>query len=163
MSIPPPRYTADHGEVSARLRPSDTEPDLVYPNGVTVDYLATGTGTMGDFGLYRWTFGPEQSGPGPHFHKVLSESFYVLTGTVQLFDGTGWVDARPGDFLHVPPGGLHGFRNRTDEPASMLLHFSPGTAREGYFEGLKRLREGWEPSEEELAAFYVEYDNFWAD
>jgi len=161
MSAPPHRYHGDTGEKSAHLRTADAEPDLNYPNGVRVDYLATGSGTMGDFGLYRWTFGPEQSGPGAHFHKILSESFYVLTGTVQFYDGEDWIDGRVGDFLHVPPGGLHGFRNLTDEPASMLLHFSPGTDREGYFEGLLKLTEGWSPTEQELADFYLEYDNYW--
>ena len=28
---------------------------------------------------------------------------------MQLYDGTGWRTAG-GDFLHVPEGGLHGFR-----------------------------------------------------
>jgi len=161
MSVPPLRYHGDTGEKSAHVRRVDTEPDLSYPNGVRVDYLATGSGTMRDFGLYRWTFGPEQSGPGPHFHKILSESFYVLTGTVQFYNGDDWIDGRVGDFLHVPPGGLHGFRNLTDEPASMLLHFSPGTDREGYFEGLLKLTEDWSPTEQELADFYLEYDNHW--
>ena len=41
-----------------------------------------------------------------------------------------------GDFLYVPPGGVHGFRNKADEPASMLMLFAPGAPREHYFEGL---------------------------
>lgn len=161
MTYPPPRYHGSDGEVSAWLRRSDTAPDLTYPNGVTVDYLATGERTSGDFGLYRWTFGPESSGPGPHFHRGITESFYVLDGTVQLYDGGDWVDTHAGDFLHVPPGGLHGFRNVAGEPASMLLLFTPGAPREGYFEGLLALRQGWQPGEEELAEFYREHDNFW--
>lgn len=157
-----PRYHGADGETSAYLRRNDAEPELVYSSGGTVDYLATGAQTLGDFGLYRWNFGPRKSGPDPHFHKILSESFYVLTGTIQLYDGNGWIDARQGDFLHVPPGGLHGFRNVEGEPASMLLHFSPGTPREGYFEGLKAIGDGaWKPDADELAAFYAEYDNYW--
>lgn len=164
MSLSTIRYHGRDGERSARFQPYDAEPDLVYPSGVRVHYLATGAGTAGDFGLYRWTFGPAQSGPGPHFHRTLSESFYVLEGVVQLYDGSDWIDAGAGDFLHVPPGGLHGFRNRTDAPASMLLHFAPGTAREGYFEGLAARATGdWQPDEDELAAFYVDYDNYWVD
>ena len=31
-------------------------------------------------------------GPGPHFHRSISEAFYVLSGTVRLYDGTEWVD-----------------------------------------------------------------------
>ncbi len=160
---PPARYAGERGEISARVRPSDAAPDLVYPNGVRVDYLATGESTGGDYGLYRWTFGPEETGPGPHFHRALAESFYVLTGTVRIYDGREWVAARPGDFVHVPPGGVHGFRNVPGEPASMLLHFTPGAPREGYFEGLLALREGAELTEDELAEFYRHHDNVWTD
>lgn len=168
MSFPPylpypaDRYDGDAGEVSATLRRATEEPDLVYPTGVKVDYLATGATTGGDYGLYRWTFGPQETGPGPHFHRAVSESFFVLTGRVRIYNGEEWITAGAGDFVHVPPGGVHGFRNVADEPASMLLHFAPGAPREGYFEGLLALREKTvEPSEEELAEFYRRHDNFW--
>ena len=100
-----------------------------------------------------------RSGPGPHFHRTLAESFYILTGTIQIYDGTGWRDAEPGDFVHVPPGGLHGFRNESGAPASMLIHFSPGAPREGYFEGLALAVDAPKPGPEELARFYAEHDN----
>jgi mannose-6-phosphate isomerase-like protein (cupin superfamily) len=80
--------------------------------------------------------GPAPAGPGPHFHRSISESFFVLSGTVRLYDRTAWVDAEPGDFLHVPEGGIHGFRNESGEPASMLLLFAPGALPEDYFETL---------------------------
>jgi quercetin dioxygenase-like cupin family protein len=161
LSYPEPRYDGAVGEISATYRPATQQPDLVYPSGVKVDYLATAAATGGDYGLYRWTFGPNESGPGPHFHRTISESFFVLSGTVRLYNGDRWTDAGPGDFLHVPPGGIHGFRNVADEPASMLLHFTPGAPREGYFEGLAELQQGKQLSEEELAEFYVRHDNHW--
>ena len=66
----------------------------------------------------------------------MSEAFFVLSGTIELYDGTDWVDGGPNDFLYVPPGGIHGFRNEADEPASILMLFAPGAPREHYFEGL---------------------------
>lgn len=161
LSYPEPRYDRAEGEVSAAYRPGEQEPELTYPSGVQVDYLATGMATGGDFGLYRWTFGPNESGPGPHFHKTISESFFVLSGTVRLYNGEDWIEATPGDFLHVPPGGIHGFRNVEGEPASMLLLFTPGAPREGYFEGLADLQRGKQFSDEELAEFYLRHDNHW--
>jgi quercetin dioxygenase-like cupin family protein len=161
LSYPEPRYHDAQGEVSAIYRPAGQQPDLAYPSGVTVDYLATGAATGGDFGLYRWTFGPAESGPGPHFHKTISEYFFVLSGTVRLYNGEQWIEARPGDFLHVPPGGVHGFRNVADEPASMLLMFTPGAPREAYFEGLAEIQQGKQLSEDELAVFYLRHDNHW--
>lgn len=44
---------------------------------------------------------------------------------MQLYDGKDWADAEKGDFLHVPPGGIHAFRNASDTPASMLIPFAP--------------------------------------
>jgi quercetin dioxygenase-like cupin family protein len=161
VSYPEPRYHADGGEITATVRPSQTGPEVVYPNGNRVRYLATGSSTGGLFGLYRWEMGPEPSGPGPHFHRTMTESFYVLDGAVRIFDGRTWVDTRTGDWVHVPIGGVHGFRNESGAPATMLIHFAPGAAREGYFEGLARFgREGF-PEAEELAAFYAAHDNHW--
>ncbi len=161
MSYPEPRYVGATGEVSATLRPADQAPDLIYTSGNTVHYLATAASTNGEFGLYRWEMGPTPSGPGPHFHKTISESFFVLSGTVRLYDGATWIDAREGDFLFVPEGGIHAFRNESGEPASMLLMFAPGAPREGYFEGLADLADGGQLTGEELAEFYLRHDNHW--
>lgn len=160
MSYPPPTYTGSSGEVSAHFRPVSQAPDLVYDNGVRVDYLATGASASGRFGWYRWTFGPRATGPDPHFHRTMSESFYVLQGTVRLYDGSDWVDAGPGDHLYVPEGGVHGFRNVPDDgPASMLILFAPGAPREAYFEGLAAGLVA--ATDDDGTAFYLEHDNHW--
>jgi quercetin dioxygenase-like cupin family protein len=79
---------------------------------------------------------------------------------VKIYDGEKWIDTTVGDFVHVPPGGVHGFRNESGEEASMLLLFTPGAPREEYFEtlfagGTKDM------TEEEKAAFYLRHDNYW--
>lgn len=161
MSYPDPRYVGESGEASASLRPHDHRPDLSYPSGGTVDYLATSDGTAGEFGLYRWNFGPNESGPDAHFHRTISESFFILSGAVRLYDGKRWIDATPGDFLFVPPGGIHGFKNVPGEPASMLLLFTPGAPREDYFETLDELARGKTMTDEERAEFFLRHDNYW--
>lgn len=161
MSYPDPVYLGDGGELSATLRSADTDPDLTYRTGGAVDYLATGGTTGGAFGLYRWNFGTAVTGPDPHFHRTMSESFFILDGTVAIHDGSDWRDTHTGDFVHVPPGGVHGFRNESGQRASMLLMFTPGAPREEYFETLKRLGEGLTMSEEEKRAFFEAHDNIW--
>ena len=161
MTYPDPRYHGDTGEISARFRPTDAPPDLAYPSGGTVHYLATADDTGREFGLYRWEMSAEPSGPGPHFHRTISESFYILSGTVRLTDGERTIDATPGDFLFVPEGGVHGFRNESGEPASMLLLFAPGADREDYFETLARVAAGERMTDEERLAFYLHHDNHW--
>jgi mannose-6-phosphate isomerase-like protein (cupin superfamily) len=162
VSYPEPIFLGESGEASATFRPVSAGPDIVYPSGnAAAHYLAKGTLTSGRFGLYRWDMPGPPSGPGPHFHRSISESFYVLAGTIRIYDGTRWVDAAPGDFIYVPEGGIHGFRNESGEAASMLILFAPGAPRERYFEGLAEFQRSGQPSKEALADFYAEHDNIW--
>ena len=161
MSYPPQRYTESTGAASAILRPHGRPPELVNPRGGAVHYLATSASTSGEFGLYRWEMGAARSGPDPHFHRTISESFYVLHGTVGLYDGRRWTDAAPGDFMFVPPGGIHAFRNESGESAAMLLLFTPGAPREAYFEGLADIAaSGRQLSEKEWTDLYARHDQY---
>jgi mannose-6-phosphate isomerase-like protein (cupin superfamily) len=162
MSYPTPTYLGATGETTARLRPVDTAPELLRPGGGAASYLATGATTGGRFGLYRWDMGTQPGGAEPHFHRTITESFFVLSGTVSIYDGNEWVPSTAGDFAFVPEGGLHGFRNDSGEPASMLILFAPGAPREAYFEGLMEMAAGrWKPSHEEFVAFCEEHDNIY--
>ena len=87
----------------------------------------------------------------------MSEAFFVLSGTVKLYDGNDWIDGNQGDFLYVPPGGIHGFRNEADEPASILMLFAPGAPREHYFEGLARVGD---MTDDERREWFIKNDNF---
>lgn len=159
MSYPAPVHEGD-GEVSARLRPASAPADLVFTTGVQVHHLALGAQTRGELGLYRWDFSAERTGPDPHFHRSISESFFVLSGTVSLYDGERWRDGTAGDFLHVPPGGIHGFRNESGAAASMLLLFTPGAPREEYFARLAHLDEQPFTDEDDRARFLLRHDMF---
>lgn len=158
---PEPVYPGATGEMSATLRAASADPDLIYGNGTRAHYLMKGESTHGLFGLYRWEMTAEVTGPGPHFHRSITESFYVLSGAIRIYDGRRWLDTGVGDFVHVPEGGIHGFRNESGETASMLLLFAPGAPREGYFETLKALGEGLTMTEPEREAFYAAHDNIW--
>jgi mannose-6-phosphate isomerase-like protein (cupin superfamily) len=153
---PPARYAKDEPENSATLRRHDVPAD--YESfGVSYHYLANQQQTDGDYGLYRVNLGPAAGGPGPHFHRAMSEAFFVLSGTIKLYDGRDWLDGTPGDFLYVPPGGVHGFRNKVDEPASILMLFAPGAPREAYFEGFSQLAN---MTDEERREWFIKNDNF---
>ncbi|HEY6972736.1 MAG TPA: cupin domain-containing protein [Nitrospiraceae bacterium] len=159
MSYPDVRYFGDKGEISATFRSADQKPELSIGSGTVVRYLATGASTHGQFGLYRWDARPHTPGPSAHFHRTMSESFFILSGTVRLFNGERWIDATAGDFLYVPEGGLHGFHNESSEPASMLLLFAPGASREGYFEALAQKAAGRQFSDEEWRELCLGHDN----
>jgi quercetin dioxygenase-like cupin family protein len=103
---------------------------------------------------------PRAGGPKTHFHRSISESFFILDGTVRLFNGEKWIDAERGDFLHVPQGGLHAFRNDSDAPADMLLLFTPGAPREEYFEQVAQMAKA---TDEERAAFFDAHDSYFVE
>jgi quercetin dioxygenase-like cupin family protein len=131
-------YTRQMGEVTAAYRPIADVPALERRSTVA-RFIAPGSATDGEFGLFRWEMQPHAGGPAAHFHRTYSESFYILDGTVRLYDGARWVAATAGDFLFVPRGGIHAFANESDASATMLLLFAPGAPRERYFEELAEI------------------------
>lgn len=97
---------------------------------------------------------------GPHIHRRFSESFYILSGNVKIYDGARWIDTEPGDYIYVPPGGIHGFTNESGAPASMLILFSPGAPRERYFERLPELAT---MTDDERSEFFRQHDNVYLE
>ena len=126
-----------------------------------MQFVAPGSLTRRQFGLFRRDMTPHAGGAEPHFHRTFSESFYVLRGTVRFYDGERWVEGTAGDFLYVPKGGIHGFSNDSDKPASMLILFAPGYARERYFIELDEIgRSGRQLSDTEWTELWARHDQF---
>ncbi|GAA4421088.1 cupin domain-containing protein [Actinokineospora soli] len=156
----PNPFAGDTGEVSGVYRPADTIDTLERPT-TTARFVAPGSVTDGKFGLFRWEMAPQAGGPAAHFHRTFSESFYVIGGTVRLFNGAEWVDATAGDFLFVPEGGVHAFRNDSDEPADMLILFAPGSPRENYFRELAEVVDsGVQLTPEEWTELFARHDQY---
>ena len=164
MSYPPPQYDGDAGAASATFRPADLPHDLAIGARSKVSYVSTGATTGGAFGLYRWDMAavpPAAGTASAHFHRTFAESFYVLDGTISLYNGQKWVDANAGDYLYVPPGGIHSFANNSGAPAAMLILFVPGPPREGYFEELAEIAaSGRELSHDEWVDLWARHDQY---
>ena len=154
LSLPPEPST------TATYRPADLSPTLQV-GATTARLVATGSLTDGRYGLFRWEMTARSGGASPHVHRTFSEAFYILEGAVMVHDGDAWTEAHAGDFLYVPPNGVHGFRNDSGEPASMLILFAPGAPREAYFSELaERIASGRAFSAEDKAAFMARHDQF---
>jgi quercetin dioxygenase-like cupin family protein len=152
-------YAGDLGEISATGVSQADMRTLTMKSGTVARFVATGSSTRDDFGLYRWEMPASTGGATGHFHRTFSESFYVLDGNPSFFDGENWTQAEPGFFLYVPRGGIHGFKNESPTPATFLILFSPGIAREGYFEALAEIgASGREMTETDWAKLYARYD-----
>jgi mannose-6-phosphate isomerase-like protein (cupin superfamily) len=152
-------YLGEYGDVSAVVRNDLPQLSISPTTGTACTFVAPGSITNGEYGLFRWDMPPNVPGAGAHFHRRFSEAFYVLSGTVTFENGAGQVVLSEGGFLYVPPGGIHGFANPSDQPASMLILFSPGISRERYFEELSEIRHsGRELTDEEWADLFARHD-----
>ena len=152
-------YERAEGEVSALYRPL-APPDL-DARGNAMTFVAPGRITRRQFGIFRRDMEPHAGGPGAHFHRTFSESFYILDGTVRFYDGATWFSATAGDFIYIPKGGIHAFDSDSDQPASMLILFAPAPARERYFVEVEEIRSsGRKLSRREWTEFWARHDQY---
>ena len=142
------------------LLPAADQRRIPIGGGITV--VSPPSASAGAYSLYRIDLPARAGGARPHTHQHFVESFTVLTGTVTLLDGASWVAAGVGDHLVVPRLGVHGFRNDSDEPASLLMMSTPGAAREDYFDELLAVADR-ELTQEEWTALFARHDQVMVD
>jgi quercetin dioxygenase-like cupin family protein len=146
-------------EPAAVWRPHAVTEQLGDPAESGVRFVAPGTATQGDFGLFEISTPAGKPGAMPHYHRGFSESFYVLSGRLAVMARRSWQVAGSGDFVYVPAHGVHAFRAEGDEPARFLILFVPGAPREKYFRGLAEFgRRDVPPTPEEIDTFALECD-----
>ncbi|WP_171098071.1 cupin domain-containing protein [Ruegeria sp. HKCCD7255] len=73
------------------------------------------------------------AGAPPNRHPNDQESFFVQKGLVEFTVDGETIHAKPGQFVKVPRGEIHSFRNPTDEEAEMLILNVPGSIHENVF------------------------------
>jgi quercetin dioxygenase-like cupin family protein len=132
-------------------QPQEAEPRWM---GETFTYfLAEGSRTQGAFSLVD-----EQAKRGEtvplHRHEGDMESLYVLSGEITFYlDDQPGVLAKPGAFVHVPGGTVHGFRIESESARYLILT----TPRHGDFYRAITLpsRPGGEPPAEAVTGEMV--------
>ena len=118
----------------AKYVPAGTGPMYCGP-GDRVSFLATGADSQGGCFIVDAVAAPG-GGPPPHIHHFEDESFYILEGSVTFQAGGQTIHAKPGDFIHVPRGTVHSFKNEGTVPARALVIISPAgpTGMQQFFE-----------------------------
>lgn len=104
--------------------PAGTGP-LYWGPGDRVTFLVTGAQSGGACFICE-VMVPPGGGPPPHIHHREEESFYMLQGTLTIQVGGQTLQASPGDFVHLPRGVVHSFRNDGKVDAKMVVTVSPG-------------------------------------
>jgi quercetin dioxygenase-like cupin family protein len=96
--------------------------------------LISGKETGGEFATIEMLV-PPGGGPGPHAHPDFQESFYVVEGEVEVQSEEGVYTATKGAYIVIPKGGMvHGFKNKSPQPAKLLCVVVPSGLEEMFLE-----------------------------
>jgi len=106
--------------------------------GDTIRVLATSNDTGGAFEAFETT-GPLHSGPPPHAHPW-SESYFIAEGEVDVIVGEEKMRAKPGAFINIPAGTVHGYRIATPYARFTVITTPEGASE--FFHDLDRETEG---------------------
>jgi quercetin dioxygenase-like cupin family protein len=137
-------------------RPSQSGRSFWGPGDVYT-FLVTGAESGGSYFAME-ALVPPGGGPPPHIHRNEDETFYIVEGecSIRLDDET--VTAAAGDFVNVPRGRVHCFKNEGTTPMRMILTFTPSGIEKFFEETLEPAPNlGQTPPDniEEVAARFV--------
>ena len=110
--------------------------------------LITGDESHGQYFAFE-AIVPPGAGPPTHIQTREEEAFYVLTGEITFYLGEERRKAVASSFVHVPRGVAHRFKNETDDPAKILIWFSPA--------GIEKMFERLAESFDDFVAVGREY------
>ena len=100
------------------------EGPAIWVAGDTYTFKATGADTGERLTVWEATV-PPGAGPPPHLHLGQDEAYYLLEGELEVLDGERRFTARAGDFVFIPRGTVHRFRNVSQSASRMLLWMTP--------------------------------------
>lgn len=106
-----------------RVRPDEGRSVHWGPGGV-VRIVAGADTTDGAFSICEVTEQPGSAAP-LHAHHGEAEGFFVLEGALELTCGDDTLTANAGDFVYAPKDVPHTYAVVGDQPARVLLLFSP--------------------------------------
>ncbi|MBW4717751.1 cupin domain-containing protein [Saccharothrix obliqua] len=114
--------------------PAGTGPTIWFGDAIYT-FKATTANTNGSLTFAEATV-PPGGGPPPHVHPYTDEAFFILSGDLEFLNGEDTFRAGEGDFVWVPRGVRHRFRNVGLHVSRMLFLFSPGAGMEGFFNSI---------------------------
>lgn len=99
--------------------------------GELMTFLVTGEESGGALFAAEISVAPGGGTP-PHIHHREDESFRLLEGTLTIQVGGDTIAARAGDFIYLPRGIAHSFKNTGDGLAKAVVLATP-SGLEGFF------------------------------
>ena len=118
-------------------------------------FKVTGEDTGGAFDYFIVEVAPK-GGPPLHVHHKQEETIHVLTGRFKVRIGDELFELDAGAFAYLPSEIPHAFLNLTDEPAEIIVVYTPGGGHKFYEELGPAARSG--PDREVIAALFEKHD-----
>jgi quercetin dioxygenase-like cupin family protein len=132
-------------------------PEIIDLGSLQLKFLRTKEETAGSLDMFEMTLQPNARMPIPHYHDSWDETIYGLTGTTSWrIDGKD-IDVGPGETVFIRRGVVHGFANRSAEPASCLCTLSPGVLGPQYFRDMAGLLAAGTPDPAKMKATMLRY------
>src|SRR5688572_10228546 len=127
--------------------------------GALFHFLATGDQTNNQFSLIYIEV-HKGNEPPPHTHRNEDESYYILEGEIRFWIGDEIVDARAGDFIHLPKNIPHRFELQS-ECVKELMWLTPSGLDKWFWDnsapapGMQAMAVMKEPPPAEMIAHFV--------
>lgn len=83
---------------------------------------------------------PPEGAVPPHTHAQEEESYFMLEGAIVMQLGSEELTIEPGDFVHVPAGTIHGYKNQSNQHARFLVWSIGGAIDEFFTEMAEKVR-----------------------
>ncbi|WP_431973851.1 cupin domain-containing protein [Micromonospora haikouensis] len=125
-----PIWTAANGFV---VRDTEGAVKLINGGQEIMRVKVTGSQTDGRLSLMEGRIAPG-FGNTPHAHGAEDEAFYVVSGEFRFINGDRSFIAGPGDFVYIPRGTRHGFKNLGTEEAKLLVFYTPAGAEQFFLQ-----------------------------
>jgi mannose-6-phosphate isomerase-like protein (cupin superfamily) len=125
---------------------SPTPPQTVSTHAGGIRLLVTGADTDGAMSMTETDVVPG-GGPSYHKHSREDETFYVVSGTAEVWIGDEVFLCKAGDRVYGPRNVFHTYRNVGDTPLKMVIVYTPAGFEQSFIEQAAMLAEGKNQSE----------------
>ena len=119
-------------------------------------FKVTGEDTGGAFDYFIVEVAPK-GGPPLHVHHKQEETIHVLKGEFKVRIGDETFHCPEGGFAYLPSEVPHAFLNLTDEPAEIIVVYTPGGGHK-FYEELGPLTRNGSPDPTVIGALFAKYD-----
>jgi mannose-6-phosphate isomerase-like protein (cupin superfamily) len=115
------RQVIDLARQEGPMRVDVNEPKSLWVIGHRVTLLPVG-GRIAAIEVLTPTDVP---GPPPHHHEDADECFYVISGRLGVMSDDTWTSLGPCEYMNVPRGTVHSFRNEGPDDVRVITAFEP--------------------------------------